>query len=204
MTRIKICGITSLEVALAAAESGADALGFVFAPSSRRIQPDLAREIISQLPPFVIAVGVFVNEKPEVVCQIAEYCRLHLIQLHGEETPEYCQNLNWPVVKAIRVAAQEHLAPMAGYRVQGFVLDSLVAGQQGGTGKTLPWELAREAAQYGKIILAGGLSQDNVTTAISRASPYGVDVSSGVETDGVKDLAKIREFTMRVRRFNNG
>lgn len=204
MTRIKICGITSLEVALAATEAGTDALGFVFAPSSRRIQPVMAKEIISQLPPYVNAVGVFVNEKPEVVCQIAEYCGLHLIQLHGEETPEYCKDLNRPVVKAIRVAAPEHLLPMADYRVQGFLLDSLVAGQQGGTGKSFPWNLAREAAQYGKIILAGGLNPDNVVTAINCALPYGVDVSSGVETGGTKDLAKICDFIKRVRTATNG
>lgn len=204
MTRIKICGVTSLEAALAAAEAGTDALGFVFASSSRRIQPEKAREIISQLPPYVTAVGVFVNEKPDVVCNIAEYCGLNLIQLHGEETPEYCQALNRPVVKAIRVSSREHLYSMADYRVQGFLLDSLVAGQQGGTGKAFPWELAREASQYGKIILAGGLNPENVATAISIALPYGVDVSSGVETAGAKDLVKIRDFIIRVRRATNG
>lgn len=204
MARVKICGITGADIALGAVEAGADALGFVFAESRRRLTPEAAREIIRKLPPFVTTVGVFVNEDLATVCRIADYCGLDLVQLHGSESPEYCREVNRPVLKAIRVAGAGDLEQMARYQVRGFLLDTFIPGQPGGTGQTFPWHLAREAGKYGNIIVAGGLNPDNVHQALTEAEPYGVDVSSGVETDGVKDLAKIREFISRVRRHGNG
>lgn len=204
MARVKICGITSPDIALGAVEAGADALGFVFAESRRRLAPEAAREIIRKLPPFVTTVGVFVNEDLSTVGQVADYCGLDVVQLHGSESPDYCREVKRPVLKAIRVAVAGDLEQMAQYQVRGFLLDTFIPGQPGGTGQTFPWHLAREAAKYGHIIVAGGLNPDNVHQALTEAEPYGVDVSSGVETDGAKDLAKIQKFISRVRRYGNG
>lgn len=203
MTRVKICGITGHDYAQGAVEAGADALGFVFAESRRRITPEVAREIIRNLPPLVTKVGVFVDEKLATVCQIADYCGLDVVQLHGSESPQYCREVNRPVLKAVRVATASDLELMAGYQVQGFLLDTFVPGQQGGTGQTFPWHLAKEAGKYGPIIVAGGLNPENVQQALAEAEPYGVDVSSGVETNGLKDLTKIQNFINRVRRYRN-
>ncbi|MFZ3172196.1 MAG: phosphoribosylanthranilate isomerase [Carboxydocellales bacterium] len=203
MTRVKICGITDLTIALGAVAAGADAIGFVFAESRRRISPNAAQLIIKNLPPFVTTVGVFVDEALTTLNEIANYCGLDVVQLHGSESPQYCQQVKRPVLKAIRIATAADLEQMAEYEVRGFLLDTFIPGQLGGTGQTFPWHLARAGDKNHPIIVAGGLTPDNVQQALAQAEPFGVDVSSGVETDGIKDLAKIQKFINRVRRFRD-
>ncbi len=206
MTRIKICGITNVADALLAAELGANALGFIFYPKSpRAITPAAARQIIAQLPPLVLSVGVFVNEDAAIVLEVAEMVRLDWLQLHGEETPDYCRYLNRNVIKAIRVQDRESLAQMSPYQriVRAFLLDTYAPGQKGGTGRTFDWSLAKAAQQYGPVILAGGLQPDNVAAAIAAAAPQAVDVASGVEAaPGKKDPEKLRAFFRAARGGN--
>ncbi|MBW2172862.1 MAG: phosphoribosylanthranilate isomerase [Deltaproteobacteria bacterium] len=199
---IKVCGTTNSEDALAAAELGADALGFVFAPSPRQVSPEAAREIIKTLPPLVQTVGVFVDEDPEKVAYTADSCDLDLLQFHGKETVSYCEGFGRRVIKAVRVQNEDDLESCSEYIgvVEAFLLDTYVAGQYGGTGVTFDWGLARAARRYGRIILAGGLNPDNVAAAIREADPYAVDASSGLEQKpGVKDHAKIARFIQEVR-----
>jgi phosphoribosylanthranilate isomerase len=195
--KIKICGITSEVDGQFAASLGVDAVGFVLAESPRRVQPETVREITASLPPFVSTVGVFVDADLESVRQTAAFCRLDWVQLHGNESPDYCRALDLKVLKAIRVKDSKTIKAMAAYKgcVKGFVLDTYVKGQHGGTGKTFDWTLAKEAKTYGPIILSGGLTPQDVRKAISQVRPYGVDVSSGVESaPGIKDHEKMRRF----------
>jgi phosphoribosylanthranilate isomerase len=196
MVRVKICGITNLDDALAAVEAGADALGFVFYPQSpRAVRPKTAGDIIGRLPGFALAVGVFVNEDLTAVRQIMSDCGLQFAQLHGNESPQYCAELGRLAVKAVRIRDHKDLAAMSAYRVGAFLLDAFVPGLPGGTGTAIDWNLALEAKPYGPIILAGGLTSETVGEAIRRVRPYGVDVSSGVElSPGKKDPAKVRAF----------
>lgn len=202
MTRVKICGISDVENALVAAEAGADAIGLVFAPSRRRVTVEQAREIVDALPPFVTKVGLFVDEDPARIEEVADACRLDVVQLHGSESPGFCAALGRTVIKAIRVKDAASLAVMDGYRVAGFLLDSYHPEVAGGTGRTFDWDLAEQVSGRYRVILSGGLTPANVTEAIEKVRPHGVDVSSGVETDGRKDPAKIREFVMRVREWS--
>ncbi len=201
MIRVKICGNVTLKDTMAAVEAGADAVGFVFyAKSPRVVSPKAVAAIVSHLPPLVTPVGVFVNEKPDVVRQIMSDCGLAYAQLHGEESPQYCAELRHPVVKAIRVRSREDLSALSSYRVKAILLDAHVEGVMGGTGTAFDWNVAVEAKAWGPIILAGGLTPDNVVEAVSRVQPYGVDVSSGVESaPGVKDPAKVRAFVENVK-----
>ena len=197
MTRVKICGITTPEDALTAVEAGTDALGFVFyRESPRHIFPEEAARIISLLPPFIQAVGLFVNEEPETVNRISRICRLGLVQLHGDETPDYCRRIEQRVMKAFRVRSMTCLDPIADYRLSGCLLDAYSPAAFGGTGQSFNWEIAQEAVRRGhKIVLAGGLTPENVAEAIRLTHPYAVDVSSGVEsTPGKKDADKVRQF----------
>ena len=198
MVKIKICGITNLEDALLAAELGADALGFIFYPKSpRKVAPETAREIIAQLPPFVASVGVFVDEAATVVQELVARVGLDWVQLHGQESPEYCRNLGRRVIKGFRIKDENSLMELEPYRdaVQAFLLDTYKKGQVGGTGTTFDWRLALEAKQYGQIILAGGLTPENVAQAIAAARPQAVDAASGTEAaPGRKDPAKLRAF----------
>jgi len=195
MTRIKICGITSREDALAAVECGADALGFVFAESSRQIAPDRAGDIIASLPPMVTTVGVFVDESHRRVREIALRCHLNALQFHGNESPAYCRGFYRKVIKAFRVRDGSIARDLAGYDVDACLLDSPAGG---GTGRTFDWELVRGIT--GRIILAGGLTPDNVAEAIQRVRPYAVDVSSGVESEpGKKDRRLMEKFVRQVR-----
>lgn len=201
MTRIKICGITNLADALAATQAGADALGFVFySKSPRHILPEEAADIINQLPPFVQVVGLFVNETTELVNQISRQCKLGLVQLHGDETPAYCRQINQRLVKAFRVQTAEDLKQIARYADYGCLLDAYCDSAYGGTGKSFNWEIAKEAVQRGhQVILAGGLSAANVADAIKQVQPYAVDVSSGVEVaPGRKDPLKLQQFIHNV------
>ncbi|MBU0699712.1 phosphoribosylanthranilate isomerase [bacterium] len=197
---VKICGITNIEDALLAVEAGADALGFIFAKkSSRLVNEEIVKRIIKQIPPFVTTVGVFVNESLNVVQDIVEYCSLDIVQLHGNESPQYCSQLGRRVIKAFRIQDAASLLELPKYHVCGYLLDTFVEGSDGGTGKRFDWNLATEAKKYGRIILAGGLNPENVAEAIVQIEPYGVDVSSGVEClPGKKDRAKMMEFVRRV------
>lgn len=197
MVKVKICGITTLEDALTAIEAGADALGFVFySASPRHVSTEQAADIIRKLPPFVQTVGLFVDEKMTVVNAIADHCRLDVIQLHGEETPAYCESVNRRVIKAFRVKDISTLNLLVPYHVSGYLLDAWSPDAHGGTGQVFNWDIAAEAVLGGRnIILAGGLTPENITESIRKVHPYGVDVSSGVEyAPGRKDAFKVRRF----------
>jgi phosphoribosylanthranilate isomerase len=202
MIKIKICGITNLEDALTAATAGADALGFNFYKKSPRfIEPTKAAEIIAQLPPFIMPVGVFVNEREEKIREIQALTCMQAIQLHGDESPEFCQRLDGRIIKAFQVKDKESLQNMAHYRVAAYLLDSYKEGARGGTGVAFDWHLAVVAKTFGKVILAGGLTPENVAEAVKLVQPYGVDVAGGVEKEkGIKDHAKLRKFITEVRR----
>jgi len=206
MVRIKICGITNLEDALLAADLGAHALGFIFsAKSPRCVAPEAAREIIRQLPPLVVSVGVFINEEAALVRDLAARLGLDWVQLHGAETPEYCRGLGRRVLKGFRIQDENSLKALQDYRgaVQAFLLDTYQKGQIGGTGATFDWDLARQAQDYGPIVLAGGLTPANVAQAIKTAQPQAVDVASGVEAaPGKKDPEKLRAFFRAVSDYS--
>ena len=198
--KVKICGITDLQTALFAIESGADAIGFVFAESKRRISPERAKKIISCLPDSIMKVGVFVNETKDKIEQIADYAGLTAIQLHGDETPEFSRQFSLPVIKAIRVGSSKDLDKISSYSCQYILLDSPKGKYYGGNGIAFDWTVAANKASSNKnIILAGGLDEGNVAEAIATVRPYMVDVSSGVETDGKKDLDKIRKFIRKAK-----
>lgn len=203
---IKICGIRDIDSAHVAVEAGAKALGFVFARSSREVCPEKAKEIIKALPNNVLKVGVFVNASISSVKEIAEYCNLTTLQFHGKESVDYCQQFKRPVVKAIKVAKDGRLFPdPVRYKgvVKMFLTDTYQPGTDGGTGKTFPWKEVATIKGYGLVILAGGLNPNNIFQALSVAQPWGVDVSSGVETKGRKDSKKIKKFIQEVRRWEN-
>lgn len=202
MVKVKICGITNLDDALASAEFGANALGFNFyAHSPRFIEPKKAVEIIYQLPPFIIPVGIFVNEHEEKIRETLRLTGIRVIQLHGHESPEFCERFENPVIKAFQVKDKESLHSLIHYRVSAFLLDSYNDKVQGGTGETFDWHLAVVAKTFGKVILAGGLTVQNIAEAIKLVQPYAVDVASGVEKEkGVKDHAKLKKFISEVRK----
>ena len=203
--KIKICGITNQIDALQAVDAGADALGFVFYKKSpRHVSPNVVKSIVVNLPPFVLPVGVFVNEESKVVRDIMDECGLALAQIHGDETADYCEALGRPVMRGIRLRDRNTFFAMAEYkgraRVRGFVLDAFSESAYGGTGKTADWTLAAEAAKSFSFLLAGGLTPENVQEAIQHVHPYGVDVSSGVEASpGKKDPAKVQAFIQAVK-----
>lgn len=201
-TRVKICGITNIDDAKAAVCLGVDALGFIFAESPRRIEPDKAREIILNLPPIIGIVGVFVDEKEETVKKIASHCGLNTLQFHGLETPEYCSLFHQKIIKAFRIKDEMSLKEISNYQrwTDAFLLDTYKKGIRGGTGKIFDWKLALEAKTFGSIILSGGLSPDNVKDAILQVKPYGVDVGSGVESlPGKKDHRLLEDLIKQVR-----
>ena len=206
-TRIKVCGITDLAEAEAIAALGVDALGFIFVKSSPRfVAVEKARTIVASLPPFINAVGVFMDEKVDLVNDIAGYCGLTMIQLHGGESPDYCRAMCRPVLKAFRVR-EEALPVFEPYRhcVKGFLLDTYRQGQAGGTGETFNWGLVQQLALPGPLVLAGGLTPDNVAAALALARPLAVDVNSGVESSpGRKDLEMVRQLSAAVRTSDAG
>jgi len=194
--RVKICGITSAADALHAIRCGADALGLVFyAKSPRCLSPEQARTIIGELPPFVTAVGLFVNQRAEEIRRIFEFCGLDAVQLHGDEAPEDCRLAPLRVIKALRVRDEASLADLDQYPVNAVLLDAWSPDSYGGTGLTFNWQLAARAAKTRHIILAGGLTPENVAGAVRAVRPYAVDVSSGVESaPGRKDRQKVAAF----------
>ncbi|MCL4474990.1 MAG: phosphoribosylanthranilate isomerase [Nitrospirae bacterium] len=200
MVKVKICGITNLGDALVAAEFGADALGFVFFKGSPRyIPPDEAGKIILDLPPFITAVGVFVDEKPEEVERIMKHAAIDVAQFHGHEPPEAC-SIGRSVIKAIRIKELTDLDSLKHYHVSAFLLDTYTPESFGGTGQIFNWDIAVDAKQFGKIVLAGGLNPDNIEKAVRWVRPYAVDVSSGVEEEkGKKDHKKLKLFIERAK-----
>jgi phosphoribosylanthranilate isomerase len=198
MIRVKICGITNLKDALLATGLGAHALGFIFySKSPRAVAPDAAREIIRNLPPFVLTVGVFVDEEAGVVRDLATTVGLDWVQVHGRENPEYCKSLGRRVIRGFRVKGEDIFEKLQQYQgaAQAFLLDAYKPGTPGGTGETFDWDLARRAGEYGPIILAGGLTSDNVAQAVRTARPAAVDLASGVEAaPGKKDPVRLRAF----------
>jgi len=202
MIKIKICGITNPEDATLAVDFGADALGFIFYPPSRRaVTAEKAREIIAKLPPFVIKIGVFVDEKPEKIQEIVNGCRLDGIQLHGAETPDFCRLFRRRVIKSFKPENESSVKEISDYKVDAFLLDSYHPELLGGTGATFDWELAVAAKMFGPpVILSGGLTPENVGEAIRLVRPYAIDAASGVEAfQGKKDPEKLKNFIEQAR-----
>ncbi|WP_366247870.1 phosphoribosylanthranilate isomerase [Terribacillus aidingensis] len=198
---VKICGIQSVEAGQTAVEAGADMIGFVFADSRRRVSPEQAAGIGKKLPAHVKKVGVFVNESIESLLVIAETAELDYIQLHGDETPDYIKAIRKPVIKAFSVGSEDDLKKLADYPCDYYLLDSPAEAYRGGNGTTFDWSLASsETIPTERLFLAGGLHAGNVQQAIEEVSPIGVDVSSGVETDGQKDPIKIKQFITAAKR----
>lgn len=201
MIRIKVCGITNLEDALAAVELGADALGFIFyTGSSRYIEPAAAGRIISVLPPFISTVGVFVDQAPDEIKAVRETAGIDTVQLHGDESPELCAMIPHRVIKAVRVKDSVDTAEVELYPVQAILFDKHSDDMYGGTGSSFDWDILKGLNISKKIILSGGLTPENVSRAVGIVSPYGVDVSSGVEdSPGKKDHMKLRKFIEAVK-----
>ncbi len=202
-TRIKMCGTTTLQDAQAAVELGVDALGFIFAERSpRAVRPATALEIVSHIPPFVGKIGVFVNKAQKEIEEIIHYLGLTGVQLHGDEDPDFCRNIarsvpSCAVLKAFRIGQHTQIGDIAPYNgaVQGFVLDSFVQNQEGGTGHTFDWNILKRLDLQIPFLLAGGLNPDNIADALENVSPFGVDVNSGVEdAPGRKNHELLRRF----------
>jgi phosphoribosylanthranilate isomerase len=201
-TRVKICGITNAADGRAAVEAGADAIGFIFYEKSPRyVALETAAEISKILPPFIMRVGVFVNAPEEFVTRAIADCGLTMLQFHGDETPEYCNQFGLMSMKAFRVHGPETLEQIPKYETDAYLLDAFSSTTLGGTGEKFNWDLAVAAQQFGKpIFLAGGLTSGNVADAIRQVRPFGVDVSSGVErTPGKKDHKKVKAFVAAAR-----
>jgi len=200
--KVKICGITSVADARVAAEAGADMIGLMFYEKSpRQISMETAVEIVRSISPFVARVGVFVNPPEELVTRAIAACGLNLLQFHGDEPPEFCTQFGVMSMKAFRMRDAESLRALANYPTDAWLLDAYTSDQFGGTGEKFNWDLAVEATKSGRpVFLAGGLTPDNVAEAVCKVQPFGVDVSSGVESaPGKKDAAKVKLFIERAR-----
>lgn len=222
MTKFKICGISQAEHAIAAADAGAGFIGVIFAPSKRQVTPEQAKELLqeaksarSDIGKKPEVVGVFVNTPAAEVNEIAEYCGLNRVQLHGDETLDECSTIDQPIFKVIRIDADRSAKELIDWlereveaiSARGYVpmLDAVSTGPYyGGTGRLVDWKAAGELASRFQILLSGGMSPDNVGRAIEEARPWGVDVSSGVETDSVKDIGRIEAFAKAVAKADRG
>lgn len=212
-TRIKVCGITTIEDAEEAIRCGVDGIGFIFAEKSPRyISPDKAKEIVANLPPFIHVVGVFVDADPVEVQEIIDYCGLTHVQLHGSEDVEYCTKLSQDaaspcrVIKAFRVGPHSKPGDFQPYEnsVKGYLLDTFVDGQEGGTGRVFNWSVVDSLDIQQPIFLAGGLTPENIAEAIKTVRPFAVDVNSGVEDEpGKKNYQKIQEMVDQVRKADD-
>lgn len=201
-TLVKICGLTNVEDTLAAIDLGADFLGFNFYPQSPRyLSYEKARKIFDEIPPNIPKVGVFVNEEYENIIDLAQLLSLDYLQFHGDETPEFCAQMGHPWWKAIRLANEDDIQKIPSYESEWVLIDAFVKGEYGGTGQKPDWELVKRVKNLGKkIILAGGLSPENVQLAIATVQPYAVDVASGVESKpGKKDLKKMEDFINKAK-----
>lgn len=201
MTTVKICGITNADDARVAADAGADMVGFIFyPPSPRYVTPEQVRLIVETLPPHIVTVGVFVNETTATVSRLVAASGVQMVQLHGEEAPEVCHALPWRVIKAFRFTPQVRPEMMGAYAVAAFLVEGFHADFYGGAGARADWHQVAALQTYGRVILAGGLTPENVQEAIRIARPYGVDVGSGVEAaPGKKDWHKVRAFVRRAK-----
>lgn len=202
MTQIKICGLKTKEDILYANRLKPDYVGFVFAKSSREVTLSRAKELIKELDENIKKVGVFLNAPTSKVNKIASDCQLDVLQFHGDENPLYCNSFNLQVWKAFRIKDLDDLNLFKNYYVSGLLLDTYVKGEYGGTGKSFHWEIAKDIGKHQFVILAGGLTSENVAEAIQMIHPKIVDVSSGVETNGQKDFEKMRNFIENVRKPN--
>jgi len=205
VVRIKICGITRMADAEKAVELGADALGFVFAESPRKIIPQKARNITRRISPFFKTVGVFVNEQPREIRKIMDFCGLDLVQLHGNESVSVCSELAPRVIKAFRIQEEESLLQILEFKnhVRAILLDTYQKGLNGGTGKTFDWGLAIKAKKAGiPMVLSGGLGLDNIEEALERVNPFAIDISSGIEKrPGIKDHGRMRIFMEKIKDY---
>jgi phosphoribosylanthranilate isomerase len=217
MTRVKICGLCEIDQALAAADYGADYIGLVFAPSRRQITREQAvriRKALGSTKTRPALVGVFVNLPAKEVNTISSECGLDLAQLSGDESLEYCREIDLPVIKTIHVSERSSFQGinetiLKGTRIGSkykitFLLDTQIKDSYGGTGKTFNWQIAKEVSGVSRVIIAGGLDPDNIGNFLTEVNPLGVDVSSGVESEGKKDLAKIKNFIQKVKSFDGG
>jgi phosphoribosylanthranilate isomerase len=203
--KVKICGITDLTTAIAAIDYGADAIGFVFAESKRKISVTKAKEIVSHLPKETLKVGVFVNESKEKIEEIASGVGLTHVQLHGDETPSFSETLTYPVIKAISIHDEQSVNAIEPYSCEFVLLDGPKGTYRGGNGLSFDWKnVSAKNLKGKKVILAGGLHEENVEEAIKLIEPYMVDVSSGVETEGKKDLSKIQSFINKAKGSHTG
>ncbi|MDI3534867.1 MAG: phosphoribosylanthranilate isomerase [Thermosediminibacterales bacterium] len=204
LTKVKVCGIRRPEDIEFANILNCDYVGFVFAKSPRQVTKEQVKQLCRGLDSSVKKVGVFVNSSLEDVRITAHICGLDIVQLHGEEPPDYCEALEEEVEvwKAVRIKDSESLKTMENFSVKTFLLDSYSLKQYGGSGKVFDWKLALEAKKFGNIVLAGGLNPENVAEAIEIVKPMAVDVSSGVETGGYKDFNKMKRFIEKVRESN--
>lgn len=184
MVKVKICGITNQQDAVAAVELKVNALGFIFAPSPRQIEPEKALAIIRLLPPFVKTVGVFVNDAPERVREVVNFCGIDMIQFHGDESPDVCSEFMPRSIKAFRLKDKSDIEPIKSYcgKVRALLFDTYSKEKRGGTGKTFDWRLAIKGKTVeAPVILSGGLTVSNIAEAVSCVKPYAVDVNSGIE-----------------------
>ena len=215
MTRVKICGISDIASAIAAGQAGTDYLGMVFASSKRQVIPEKALKIVAAVlqldsPPQI--VGVFVNKPAPEVNQIADYCQLDWVQLSGDENWDYCKQIEKPLIKVFHVAPNARHAEISANVWKGYsfippkqlicLLDSAVDGTYGGTGTSFDWQVVKAVSEKFSVMIAGGLTPDNVGELLQVTKPWGVDVSSGVETNGKKDIDKIKAFIETVRRID--
>jgi phosphoribosylanthranilate isomerase len=215
MTRVKICGISDIETAVAAGKAGANFLGMVFVPSRRQVAPEQARRIViavSQLNPRPQIVGVFVNKPAEEVNRIADYCQLDWTQLSGDESWDYCKQIQKPLIRVFHIPANACQVEISTEICKGYtiiaprqlicLLDSTAGGAYGGTGKPFHWQIAKPVAEKFPVMIAGGLTPDNVEELLELTHPWGVDVSTGVETGGKKDIAKIKALIDTIHRID--
>ncbi len=212
MTRVKICGLSEIESALAAGEAGADFLGMVFASSRRQVSPEKARQLVEavrSLENRPVVVGVFVNSTALEVNRIADYCQLDWVQLSGDENWQYCREIKSPIIKAIHIHKGQKTEDIiteieTGYQLRNkeelfCLLDTHDKAIYGGTGQVFNWQLAKEIVAMFPVMVAGGLTPANVGHLVGEVRPWGVDVASGVESDGQKDISKIRDFIWAVK-----